>query len=265
MRTLTKQILRKLKLPRPDSHKGENGQLLIIAGSRHYHGSLLFAVRAASRIVDKIHVLTSVENKEVVQKLRVKTAAFIPSYDLKHALSLVDCVLIGPGMGTERRTKKLVESVLRSGKRVVLDADALNVLDAKLLKLLGPQHIVTPHQGEFRRAFGLAPTWQNVKKVADTYHCTVVLKGKIDVISSPQFGMAFNKTGNQGMTKGGTGDVLAGLIASFYCKNGAYISAAAGIFVNGLAGDVLFSKGGPFYNAEDLVEQIPKTLWKAIK
>src|SRR3989344_3085848 len=225
-----KQIVKKLYLPRKSSHKGENGQLLIIGGSRHYHGSLVFMVRVASKIVDKIHVLTTRENEEVVRKLRIRSAVFIPSYDLNHGMGLVDCVLIGPGMGTEARTKKLVAQVLRSRASVVLDADALNVLDAKLLRLLDERHILTPHKGEFTKVFGKKPTPEN-------------------------------HTGNQGMTKGGTGDVLAGLTAAFFCRNNALTSAAAGVFLNGLAGDQLYKKIGPYFNAEDLVEQIPKTLW----
>ena len=262
---IDRQIVKKLYLPRKSSHKGENGQLLIIGGSRHYHGSLVFMVRVASKIVDKIHVLTTRENEAVVRKLRIRSAVFIPSYDLRHGMDLVDCVLIGPGMGTEARTKKLVAQVLRSRARAVLDADALNVLDAKLLRLLDERHILTPHKGEFTKVFGKKPTPENAALMARKYGCTVVLKGQVDYVATPNGDVWENHTGNQGMTKGGTGDVLAGMIAAFFCRNNALTSAASGVYLNGLAGDQLYQKVGPYFNAEDLVEQIPKTLWKLKK
>jgi len=93
----------------------------------------------------------------------------------------------------------------------------------------------------------------------------VVLKGQVDYVATPNGDVWENHTGNQGMTKGGTGDVLAGMIAAFFCRNNALTSAAAGGFLNGLAGDQLYKKIGPYFNAEDLVEQIPKTLWKLKK
>ena len=101
--------------------------------------------------------------------------------------------------------------------------------------------------------------------MAKKYHCTIVLKGPVDVIASPNGKIALNKTGNAGMTKGGTGDVLAGLIAGLYTTNDAYPSAAAGCYVNGEAGDALYKKVGTFYNAEDLTNKIPSILHQLTK
>lgn len=253
-----------LALVKPASHKGDNGRLLIIAGSKRFHGSLIYALKVASKIVDLVYVLTTRENAGVIKKLKVHTAEFIPVRELASYLRYVDCVLVGPGMGVSARTKKLVEKVLRSGTKAVLDADALNVFDERLKKLLNKNHILTPHAREFRRVFGIVENFSAEKNASIRYGCTIVLKGRVDMIASPGKIM-LNKTGNQGMTKGGTGDVLAGLIAAFFCKNPAFTSAAGGIYINGLAGDDLFKKVGPYYNAEDLTEQIPKTLWKIIK
>jgi NAD(P)H-hydrate epimerase len=190
------------------------------------------------------------------------TAGFITVKGLGDRVKgIVDCTLIGPGMGKSRRTYNLTRRILASNTKAVLDADALNVLDAKLRKLLSERHILTPHKMEFYRVFKLAPTAANVLKMAGKYRCTIVLKGPVDVIGHPKKGIVYNRTGNQGMTKGGTGDVLAGLIAALSCKNDAYPAAAAGVFINGRAGDDLYKKVGTFYSAEDLVEQIPKTMW----
>ncbi len=280
MNNITSRIVKRLKLPKPTSYKGDNGQLLIIAGSKQYHGSLLYAIKAASKIVDLIYVLTTKENQRLVQLLKNRSAGFISVGDLSLIPSprqgrevKADCVLIGPGMGTGERTYKLVERVLKSGVKAVLDADAINVLDKKLLNLLDTNHILTPHKGEFGRLWQKSSTspsfpphrlGRKAEELMHRYGSTIVLKGRVDVVAHAEQGLKFNYTGNEGMTKGGTGDVLAGLIAGLFCKNDAFAAAAASVYINGLAGDELYKKVGPYYNAEDLVEQIPQTLWRLI-
>jgi NAD(P)H-hydrate epimerase len=284
---ITRQIVKQLYLPPKTSHKRENGRLLIISGSHLYFGALLYCLKAASRIVDLVYVLTTPENRKLIEKLKSQTAEFMPidssifPSPLREKVSRAtssearrsretdegakadyNCILIGPGMGKSSATKKLVRQVLKSGKKTVLDADALNVLDDKMKKMLNQKHILTPHRREFKAAFGIPANAKNAEKMMGKYGCTIVLKGHIDIVAAASKGLYLNYTGNEGMTKGGTGDVLAGLIAAFYCKNDAYTSAAAGVFVNGAAGDELYKKVGPFYNAEDLLEQIPKTLWQ---
>jgi NAD(P)H-hydrate epimerase len=279
MPIITSQIVKKLHLPKPDSRKRDNGRLLIIAGSDKYFGALVYCIKTASRLVDLVYLLTTPENQRLIEKLKIQTAEFMPINGhattkrsaptrlarreprrIYRLLNDVDAILIGPGMGISSATKQLTTWVLKSGKGAVLDADALNVLDDNLKKLLSPLHILTPHHREFRRLFKLKPNPQNAAKMAKKYHCTIVLKGPVDVIASPNGKIALNKTGNAGMTKGGTGDVLAGLIAGLYATNNAYVSAAAGTYVNGLAGDGLYKKVGAFYNAEDLTNQLPITL-----
>lgn len=309
---ITKKIIKKLRLPRKSSHKGQNGRLLIVAGSEKYHGALLYAVKIASRIVDLVYVLTTRENRKWVGKLKSKTAEFVTideplfvrrgrgghreHYDYD-PLSIspsrggertVDCILIGPGMGKSKRTYNFVRAVLKSGIKAVLDADALNVMDTRLLTCLNGNHVLTPHLREFKRLVSTSPGFhpssrsqgrgwgkgREVGRFAKKYGCTVVLKGSVDMIASPspsplpsrerEIFLKNNYTGNEGMTKGGTGDVLAGLIAAFYCKNIAFTSAAAAVYVNGAAGDDLYRKVKTFYNAEDLLEQIPYTLARLV-
>lgn len=254
-----------MKLPAKKSHKRENGRLLIISGSKKYYGALLYALLAASRLVDLIYVFSTKENLRLINFWKQKTAEFMPVENLKQIRSDIDAILIGPGLGISRKTKRLVSWVLKSGKRAVLDADALSVLDKGLLKLLGPHHILTPHRGEFRRVFKVSGNSSSVKKFAKLCHCTIVLKGHVDIIGTPTGQLNYNQTGNAGMTKGGTGDVLSGLIAALFCKNDAFTAAAAGAYINGRAGDELYKKVGPFYDAEDLAEQVPKTMWKMIR
>ena len=104
--------------------------------------------------------------------------------------------------------------------------------------------------------------------MAEKYNCTILLKGAVDIVCSP-FDSAQGETrcvrvsgGNAGMTKGGTGDVLAGLVASLYCKNDAFLSACAGSFINKKAGDELYKRVGYYFNASDLADEIPKVMKK---
>ena len=264
---ITHKIIAKLNLPKPNSHKRDNGRLLIIAGSDKYFGSLIYCVKAASRLADLIYLLSTKENQKLIKKLKLQTAEFMPvgKFPDRKILTDIDCILIGPGLGTSASAKRLTSMAIKSNKKAVLDADALNVLDDNLKKNLSPLHILTPHHKEFYRLFQLTPTPENTSKMAKKYHCTIILKGPVDVIAEPNGIVSLNKTGNAGMTKGGTGDVLAGLVSGLYCTNSAYTSAAAGTFINGLAGDELYKKSGTFYNAEDLVNQIPKTLYQLTK
>lgn len=262
MQTITPQIVKRLILPRPNSRKRDNGRLLIIAGSDSYFGALVYCIKAASRLVDLIYLLTTPQNQKLVEKLKIKTAEFIPikKFPDSKLLRDIDCILIGPGMGVSNQTKILTTGVLKSGKKAVLDADALNVFDEKLKKLLNYNHILTPHRKEFLRLFKIPAKPQNVAAMAKKYHCHIVLKGPTDEIATPDGQTFQNTTGNAGLTKGGSGDVLAGLMAGLYCTNDAKVAAATACFVNGNAGDDLYTQAGTFYNAEDLVNQIPKTL-----
>ncbi|OGH68757.1 MAG: NAD(P)H-hydrate dehydratase [Candidatus Magasanikbacteria bacterium RIFCSPHIGHO2_02_FULL_47_14] len=254
-------ILSHIRRPETASHKGQNGRLLIIAGSEKYHGSLLLAMQIASRIVDTVYVFSSKNNVRLLERLRERMAAFIAVFEeeLWQTVELVDAILIGPGLaeddGTHQRVKKLLTEY--RDKKTVIDATALWHVDPNLLH---EQCIVTPHSREFSHVFGCEPSAVNVLAMAKQYTCTIVLKGRIDYISNGQK-VYENHTGNVGMTKGGTGDVLAGTTAAFAATNDLLVSALAGVYLNGLAGDRLFERVGTLYNAEDVMKQLG-TLWK---
>ena len=253
-----------LKRPKENSHKGDNGKVLIIGGSQHFHGAPIFAAKTASRIVDLVYFSSVPENNEIIKKMKAKLADFIAvdRTDIFEIIKKVDVVLIGPGLGVSKETAGLTNRILQKfkTKKFVLDADALKVLDKKLLNR---NCVVIPHCKEFRELFKITPTKQNVIKVAKKYKCVVVLKGQADLLADEkQFKV--NTTGNAGMTKGGTGDVLAGLIAGLAAKNKLFLAACAGVFINGLAGDRLKQKVSYYYNASDLVEEIPRTIFSLI-
>ncbi|MEM5793182.1 MAG: NAD(P)H-hydrate dehydratase [Candidatus Aenigmatarchaeota archaeon] len=259
MKEVSIEDFRKLYIPPKNSHKGENGKLMVIAGSKLYHGASILPLKVASRIVDLVYFSSTQENIEILSKMKSELCDFIsiPRKKIWVFLEKCDCVLIGPGLGENLKTKFLTEKILKkSNKKIVIDADSLKLINPKFL---GEKCLLTPQKIEFQRLFGLQANEENVKFMAEKYGCVILLKGPCDIICSP-YQCKINKTGNQGMTKGGTGDVLAGLVAALACKNDLFTSACVGAYVNGLAGDRLMKRFSYYYNASDLVEEIPKTL-----
>jgi len=261
MSIITPAILQNLYKPLSTSHKGQNGRLLVIAGSHRYHGSLLLAIKVVSRIVDLVYVLVDDFNRKLIDDLKKESSVFIPvaKNDLGECVERVDALLIGPGLDGDRNITKILKKILKKyyDKKVVLDAGALRIVDPLDLH---SNCVVTPHAQEFEHLFDCEPTPENVVKMAKYYQCAVVLKGKVDYVSDGKE-LAENTTGNAGMTKGGTGDVLAGLIAALIAKNPPFLSAQAGVYLNGLAGDRLYKEYGTFYNAEDLIDELGR-VWK---
>ena len=293
MEEIGKEIFKKLYKPPADSHKGQNGKLTIIGGSKLFHGASLWALKTASRIVDMVFYSTVKENEELTKKLKSEIYDFICVLrdEIEDYIRESDAVLIGPGMvrvegglsGIEYTLKKIekINEIKNEGiltyyltkyllkkfpnKKWIIDAGSLQMMEAAWLRNL-KQVIITPHLKEFCQLFKCKITDKNskfyeklVSQKAKEYTCTIVLKGSTDIVCSPEK-CVYNTTGNEGMTKGGTGDVLAGLITALACKNDLFLASCAGVYVNGLAGDELYKKVGPYFNASDLCDQIPKTM-----
>lgn len=253
MKPVTVDDIRTLILPKPGSHKGQNGRLLIIGGSHLFHAASLWALEVASRIVDLVHYSSIPENNELVKK-EFRNGIVVPREDLDAYIEEDDCILIGPGMVRDKETEAITNNLLKKypHKQWVIDAGSLQMMDVTLI----PQHAIsTPHHGEFAKVFGN----QEVREAAKKYNCIVLLKGEKD-IASDGTDTRIIEGGNEGMTKGGTGDVLAGLIAALACKNDPFLAAISGSFINKYSGDELYKTVGPFFNASDLAAQIPKTM-----
>lgn len=247
-----------LNRPKPGSHKGQNGVILIIGGSGAYHGAPILAALAAVRFCDLVYFSSTEENNLILRRMRLATPNVIavPRAKMKWALSLADCVLIGNGMDMDTATKRLIASVLRTGKRCVLDAAALRVLP---LSLLHKNAILTPHAREFEAAFGMKASEKNASAMAKKYGCTILLKGKEDILASPAKTMSI-KGGNAGMTKGGTGDVLAGLLCALFSTNPSPLSAAyTASVLNKKTGGRLFRERKHYFSSEDLADGLAKT------
>ena len=271
MQNFSKAELKKLYIPPPSSHKGQNGKLLVIAGSKLFHSSSLWVLKIASRILDMVYYSSVDENNKIVseEKKEFRDGIVVSRNKVENYAKEADCILIGPGLprtdGVETgddNTKTLTSSLLKNypRKKWVLDGGSLQTIKPEII----PQNsIITPHLKEFKMLFGLDVSEENVAKMSEKYDIVIVAKGQTDYICSPDKCVRI-KGGNAGMTKGGTGDVLAGLIAALYCKNEAFLSASAGSFINKKAGESLFRRFGYYFNSSDLVNEIPRMMKKYI-
>ncbi|MFH1779800.1 MAG: NAD(P)H-hydrate dehydratase [Candidatus Micrarchaeota archaeon] len=258
MRKLSVGVLKSLYAPAPHSHKGDNGSLVVVGGSERYHGAPLLAVKTASRFVDFVLFYSPARiNERVMAVMKSKTNCFIwiKRSELLNAIEESDCVLIGNGLLVNAENKRLVNGLLKrfaKRKKMVLDAGALRMADKRLFT---KNVLVSPHPLEFEALFGVTASVKEARKQARKWNCLVLLKKKHCFITDGNE-VWFNNNGNAGMTKGGTGDVLAGVCASLACKNNLLEAAKTAAFVNGRAGDSLRKRKGFVFNADDLAEEV---------
>ncbi|MCR5215657.1 MAG: NAD(P)H-hydrate dehydratase [Lachnospiraceae bacterium] len=267
--------LSRIPLRSQSSNKGTYGRVLVIAGSDTMSGAAFLAAKAALRCgVGLVRLLTTRSNREAIQKLLPEAVLGfydeMTNFELEKAMDEATAVVIGPGLGKAPRAKEVVELVLSHDiKRLLLDADALNLV-AELHwqeKLAG--HTITPHMGEMARlnAMEIGDIKMNVvdvaKAFAQKYQCNVVLKDARTVVAVPEEEAVFiNTSGNSGMSTAGAGDVLTGVIAGMWAAglNNAE-GARMGVYLHGLAGDeAAATLGERFMTASDIIEHWKDTL-----
>lgn len=278
--------------PAPTSHKGDNGRLLVIGGSKLFHASIFWTADVASRFVDLVHFTSPA--KENIDLVRIKMKSNFWQgivVDWQYVETYIqedDAIVIGPGMpreeglvGDELSTAEIVNNLVDQypRKHWIIDGGALQEVDYRLIK---EPMILTPHQGEAERLLTkinnpdlsvaeykqLAAAINNprakhfneladfLKELSLTLNgVTILLKGVRDIVVNKEEAYII-EGGNEGLTKGGSGDVLAGLVGSFYTQNGPVLSAAAASFVLKHAADKLYDQAGPYYNTSDLVDAI---------
>lgn len=274
METFNPEALSALFKPDPNSHKGQNGKLMVIGGSKLFHSASLWSLKIASRIVDMVFYSSVPENNQIVRNVKEEFRAgiVVPRDKIDDYILEADCVLIGPGLprpsGQEPGdddTKVLTERLLTSYKKKkwVIDGGSLQVMNKDFLKGLSGNVVITPHKKEFQMLCGIEASDDAVRQKAQEYGIVVLLKGQYDVVCSPTKCVRI-EGGNAGMTKGGTGDVLAGLVAALACKNDLFLASLAASYINKKASDELFKRVGYYYNASDLVDEIPKILKKVV-
>ena len=264
---------------KPDGHKGDFGKLLVVGGAVGYTGAPYLTASAAVRSGCGLVYLGVPEGIWEIETVRCVSAMPVPLADRNGRLSrralpaildrLKDCgvLALGPGLGRDEDTAKLVRSLLReTEKPVVLDADGINALEGHIDTLDARRDrvtILTPHDGEFARLGGDLSGGDRVgaaRSFAEAHGCILVLKGHRTVTAVPSGNALVNTTGNSGLAKGGSGDVLTGLIASLLAQGAAPVQAAAGgVWLHGRAGDLAAERLTAWCMApEDVISHLPE-------
>jgi len=272
-------VLLVTKPRQPESHKGDFGRLLVIGGSETFSGAPALVALAALRTgVDLAYVaapektahdVSSTSPDLITIKLDGTHLNIGNMPTLKAYIAAVNAIVLGPGLGlhveTREAVKAVVEAVESAGKPLLLDADGLKAF-AQFKRKLNVPLVLTPHTGEYAILTGktlptdLTQKVSEVQKTAAELGSVILLKGAIDIISSEKR-FKLNFAGNPGMTVGGTGDVLSGIVGAFLAqRNDPFEAAVAGAFVNGAAGDFVFDEKGYHMVSTDLINWIPPVL-----
>jgi len=279
------EIKRWLSIPRnPDTHKGDYGHLLVIAGSVGKTGAAAMACQAALRMGAGLVTLGIPKSLNGIMEMKLTEVMTEPLPETpKQTLSLrafstivrlcenKKAVIIGPGLGTFKETQSLVLKLIKAlDVPIILDADGLTALatQPKTLPIASRSFILTPHPGEMARLMR-----SQVKEVLEnriglsrnfsqSHHVHLVLKGHPTLISTPKGEVFINSTGNPGMATGGTGDVLTGMIGGLVCQGFDLLpSLQIAVYLHGLAGDKgAQEKGEKSLIATDIIEKIPALL-----
>lgn len=272
--------------PRPwAAHKGTCGHVCILGGSAPYPNAPVLAALGALKSGAGLVTLAAPPQSayaaaawtpEAILRTLETTQGVLarPSLTpIEETLGAFDAIVVGPGLTQEHATDGLVAYMLSvAGTRIVLDADGLNAL-ARLHTAGawkphdGQRLILTPHPGEAARLLGCAADAVQadrlgaVRKLADTFHATVVLKGAGSLVCAPGGVPLLNRTGNPGMATGGMGDVLAGMAAALWVRGGdAPQAAAAAVWAHGTAGDAAaIAHGQAALTATSLTRYLPMT------
>ena len=277
----TKEDRDKLPKRKADSNKGTYGRVLIVAGSKNMSGAAYFNAKAAYRSgCGLVQIFTHESNRVILQTKLPE--AILTTYEeeadarekLEEAIKRADVIVFGSGMGNTYLTRNLLLLVQSfANVPIVLDADGINCIhmegkaSIELSKFLAPC-IITPHMKEMARLMKMdisvikRDIIQTAKLCAKDNHITCVLKDVRTVVMDEQSQTYINITGNHGMAKGGSGDVLAGIIGGLLAGGLEPVEAARmGVFCHGMAGDLAEEEKGAYSMlASDIIEQLPSVL-----
>ena len=286
-------------IPKKDSHKGDNGKLLVVGGGPYYGAPALSSFAAQRAGIDLIYVATPKKVAKAItsyspllikpNKLAKEMAKLSPTLIvkelndenflvledvevIKNLLNKVDAVVIGPGIGNDPKSQKAIKEIIelcvKNKKSIVIDADAIKIVGKNSNIIKNSNTVLTPHSGEFKELTGIKLSTnlndrkKHVKEWARKLGVTIVLKGPIDIISNGTE-TKLNDIHNEAMTVGGTGDVLAGIIGALLSKGIEPFNATRiGIFINGEAGNFAFKKRSYGLIATDVIDEIPNVLKK---
>ena len=283
MRLPTPLLQRKL-----NSHKGDYGHVLVLAGSGRFSGAGLLCAKATLRAgaglvtlaIPKSINLAIIKNKAAevmtlpLPETREQTLSFKAFKNISLFIKKVDVLIIGPGLGQNFSTYALIRKVIKkTSLPIVIDADALNALNNHLdiLKQHKGEIILTPHEKEFARLFNLdlKVIKKNRKLIAKKYtryyNKVLILKGNRSIVVGSGEQLYINYTGNPGMATAGSGDVLSGIIGAFLAQGlDAFKAAKFATYIHGLAGNIAAKdKTQMGLIASDILNRIPDAIKKS--
>lgn len=261
-------VIGKIRKRRRDSHKGDYGHLMVLAGSPGKTGAPLLAGEGAIKVgVGLVTIVTSKETQNLIDpKLReIMSDSFIDSFysefgevnkkKLKQLLEHKSAIALGPGLGIDGSVKDIIEFILQeTSLPMVIDADGLNIISKypEIIKnYKGKGLVLTPHPGEMARLSGMTSKEVQQNRIfvaleqANRFNAVVVLKGAHTLIATPEGKLFITISGNPGMATGGMGDVLTGMIGGFLAQGYPLVdSAVIAVFLHALTGDKLVKKIG---------------------
>ncbi len=267
-----------------DIHKYSSGKVLTIAGSGSFPGAAVMTSKSAFKVGAGASILCFPKS---LRKLIYRKVSEVVVYayedegkeylsdknisEFEKRIEWADSVAIGPGLGREKETQNAVIDILKSKKckRIVVDADGIYALNNNRYKNVDLQGIIlTPHHGEFTNLIGIEASElkKNIlyygKKFVEETGSYLILKGAPTIIFIPNGDALINSTGNPGMAKFGTGDVLTGTIAGFLSQlKDAEKAAIAGVYIHSLSADLLLNDYTEFgYTATDILNNLPSTI-----
>ena len=275
MNKINPKFLRPLVKKRvDDSHKGDYGHLLLVGGCQSMPGAAVLATGAALKSGCGLVTLHST-SRAAQAAINAFPSAML-SEDPGEGFSRVPdgllrftAVAVGPGLGRTEQTEEAFEGLLTRIKEqedvipMVLDADALFILAAhpELYKLIPAGSIMTPHEGELRRMISWDTPEEKeaaLKKLSQETGCVIVSKGFSTEVFTPEGGKYVNTSGNPGLAKGGSGDVLTGLIGGLLARGYSALEAATlGVWIHGRAADYLtVNCTAEAYSSRDLIDAL---------
>tara|TARA_Y100000817_G_scaffold122493_1_gene95864 strand:- start:22 stop:861 length:840 start_codon:yes stop_codon:yes gene_type:complete len=263
--------IKKFPWKRKSSHKYSRGRVLILGGQKNMIGATILAAEACLRVgVGSVKIICTKDTLRIlsikfpsVLKIEINNISYLKSF-LKKEKRTTSVALVGPGAGSNSKTMKFTEEILKHIRYVILDADALNSFQhktKKLFKYLDKDKLITPHKAEFHRLFpSIKSNLENNEKVLNflkLYKSNILLKGNTTLIGSNKK-IIKNLHSSSELAVIGSGDVLAGIIASLVGDNkmSMFEAAAAGVWLHG---DIA-KKYGRGLISEDLIKGIPSAL-----
>jgi NAD(P)H-hydrate epimerase len=257
-------------------HKGNYGHALLTGGSYGKTGAIALGAKAALRTGAGLLSCHIPSSGNIILQTYIPEAMVINDKSDKIITEKIvtdryNALGIGPGMGTEQETQEVFhEMIKQSEKKIVIDADGLNILSMNKDWFFELPHeaVLTPHPKEFERLAGSSSDGyarlMKQMEFAQKYKCIVVLKGAYTSVASPGGKVWFNSSGNPGMATAGSGDVLTGMILSFLAQGyNALAAALTGVFIHGLAGDIAAERiSGESLIASDIVDSVGEAFKK---